>query len=57
MRWYEEGWNDGVQDGYLLAYRTYAQKIVDDLQQDGVLATNLDVHLFERIIDIVETER
>lgn len=55
-RWYEEGWDDGIHVGYALGYRDSSVKIIEALLRDEYLAENLDVYLFERVIDIVEAK-
>ena len=40
--------------GYIQGVRDERERIISELLKDGVIITNLDVDLLERVIEIVE---
>lgn len=40
--------------GYIQGVRDERERIISELLKDGVIITNLDVELLERVIEIVE---
>jgi hypothetical protein len=54
VRAFNAGHRTGYQEGSSATDKMLRELVIQNLMTDGVLSTNLDVELLERVVEIVE---